>query len=128
MEEQGATGHTATKLLDLKILGELVDSDPGLMTELLSLWQSASISQMDELHQAWREQDMEKAGSLAHKFKSSSRSIGALPLGDLCAELETACRDQNADTAAGLVQELKPVYEETDRAITAALSKLQTEG
>lgn len=37
-----------------------------------------------------------EAGAIAHKLKSSSRSVGAIALGDLCAELE------NAGKAGGL--------------------------
>jgi HPt (histidine-containing phosphotransfer) domain-containing protein len=31
-----------------------------------------------------------EAAAIAHKLKSSSRSVGAIALGDLCAELENA--------------------------------------
>ena len=37
-------------------------------------------------------EDGELACAAAHKLKSSSRAVGALALGDLCAELENACR------------------------------------
>ncbi|MNT48650.1 Hpt domain protein [compost metagenome] len=32
---------------------------------------------------------------IAHKLKSSSRSVGALTLGDLCAKLESAGKAEN---------------------------------
>ena len=35
--------------------------------------------------------DVLQVGAIAHQLKSSSRSVGALTLGDLCAELENAC-------------------------------------
>ena len=38
------------------------------------------------------------AGAHAHKLKSSARSVGALALGELCAEMEKA--GKNADAAA----------------------------
>lgn len=34
--------------------------------------------------------DGDRVGFIAHKLKSSSRSVGALALGDLCADLENA--------------------------------------
>ena len=34
--------------------------------------------------------DATRAGVLAHKLKSSARSVGALALGEICAEMEAA--------------------------------------
>jgi len=124
MDTQPPTPSPVTEPLDLDILRDLVGSDPGLMRELLTLWQSSSAPQMEELHSAWQEKDADKVGSLAHRFKSSSGSIGAQPLGDLCADLETACRDQDHDRIAELVQQLEPLYRKTDSAITTAMTQM----
>ena len=40
------------------------------------------------MHAAIAAGDARHAGAIAHKLKSSSRSVGALALGDLCAGLE----------------------------------------
>jgi HPt (histidine-containing phosphotransfer) domain-containing protein len=43
------------------------------------------------LREAMASSDLESIGMIAHRLKSSSRTVGALPLADLCAELEDAC-------------------------------------
>ena len=40
------------------------------------------------------------AAAIAHKFKSSSRSIGALRLGDICERIERAGRNGDAGALA----------------------------
>jgi HPt (histidine-containing phosphotransfer) domain-containing protein len=46
---------------------------------------------------------MLEVGALAHKLKSSARSVGALALGELCAELEQAGRLADAESVAVLL-------------------------
>jgi HPt (histidine-containing phosphotransfer) domain-containing protein len=41
--------------------------------------------------------------ALAHKLKSSSRAVGALQLGELCAALERAGKTQDARALAALI-------------------------
>jgi HPt (histidine-containing phosphotransfer) domain-containing protein len=43
------------------------------------------------------------AGAFAHKLKSSARSVGALALGELCAEMETAGKSGDTDLLAVLL-------------------------
>ena len=51
--------------------------------------------------------DLRLVGTLAHKLKSSSRSVGALALGDLCAGLENAGKGGGTATIAQEMQEFK---------------------
>jgi HPt (histidine-containing phosphotransfer) domain-containing protein len=110
--------------LDLDILRELVGADPALLREFLTIWQSSSAPLIDELRQAFEAQDTGTISSVAHRFKSSSRSIGALPLGDLCADLEMACRAHDHDEINSLMQHFEQLYSETDAAVTNALGHL----
>jgi HPt (histidine-containing phosphotransfer) domain-containing protein len=43
------------------------------------------------------------ACALAHKLKSSARAVGALTLGELCAELEKAGKGENAEALAAVL-------------------------
>lgn len=123
-ETRSPAAEPAAEPIDPEILRELVGSDIGLMQELLNLWQSTSAPQMDELHAAWQAQDMDKMAALAHRFKSSSGSIGAQPLSHLCAELEAACRNREHDPIAKLIQNLESLYAQTDTAITRLLKQI----
>ncbi|MCC7487067.1 MAG: Hpt domain-containing protein [Burkholderiales bacterium] len=51
--------------------------------------------QAAELREALASGDALRVGAVAHKLKSSSRSVGALAFGDLCAELDAAGKAGN---------------------------------
>jgi len=91
------------KSVNLNILKGMVGSDPGTIREFLSDYLVAAEKQAAELAAAVAADNIRLAGDIAHKLKSSSRSIGALRLGDLCAELENTAR---ADDKASLTQTL----------------------
>ena len=56
-----------------------------------------------ELRAARDLNDYRQISAIAHRLKASSRSVGAVTLGDLCAELENACL---AGTSQGISQRL----------------------
>jgi HPt (histidine-containing phosphotransfer) domain-containing protein len=47
---------------------------------------------------------------VAHTLKSASRSVGALRLGELCQQLETAARAEDANTCSALTGGLEAVF------------------
>ena len=54
------------------------------------LLQRQHADQRDRTATACAAGDATRAGVLAHKLKSSARSVGALALGEICAEMEAA--------------------------------------
>ena len=62
------------------------------MQELLFDYRASAQRSGSELRRAHAANDVRQLGAIAHQLKSSSRSVGALTLGDLCAELENNCR------------------------------------
>ena len=78
--------------VDVGVLRELVGDDDGAVRELLAGYLESARSLAGEFDVARDAQDHRALSSLAHRLKSSSRSVGALELGDLCAQLESACR------------------------------------
>lgn len=105
--------------LDITVLQALVGDDPSTVREFLREYQVAVRLAATELHAVQDTQDVRQIGAIAHKLKSSSRSVGAMVLGDLCAELENACRsDMSVDvskTVARLVVEMALVQSWLDR-------------
>ena len=80
--------------VNLAVLQGLVGDDPQTVRELLSDYRGCARQLATELRAARGADKSRRVGAIAHKLKSSSRSVGALALGDLCAELENACRTQ----------------------------------
>jgi len=80
----------ARAAFDVTVLESLVGDDPEVVRELLQDYADAQRRQLAELRTADAGMHLAAIGAVAHKMKSAARSVGALPLGDLCAELENA--------------------------------------
>ena len=78
--------------VDVAVLQSLVGDDPRTVDEFLAEFLLVARAQAAEVDAACQAEDHRQVGAIAHKLKASSRSIGALALGDLCAELENASR------------------------------------
>jgi HPt (histidine-containing phosphotransfer) domain-containing protein len=92
-------------VFDVAVLKNLVGDDSKVVREFLSHYRTASARSAAEMRVASAAADIRQVGAIAHKLKSSSRSIGALALGDLCAELENACRSgQRENVSQGMVE------------------------
>ncbi|WP_158244330.1 PAS domain S-box protein [Trinickia dabaoshanensis] len=78
------------RAVDIDVLKGIVGDDPETVRELLSDYQQSVGRLAAELRAHCEAGRGREAGAIAHKLKSSSRSVGALALGDLCAELENA--------------------------------------
>ncbi|MBV8470618.1 MAG: MASE4 domain-containing protein [Burkholderiaceae bacterium] len=80
----------AVPMVDLVVLRDLVGSEPEVLADFLHDYLHSLQSLRDEMSQAVAQSDAERVESIAHRLKSSCRSVGALTLGDLCAHLESA--------------------------------------
>src|SRR5712671_6665855 len=76
--------------VDLSALEALVGSDPWIKEEILREFAVSAARLAAELTEACVAKEAKTAASIAHKLKSSARSVGAFRLGALCAEIETA--------------------------------------
>lgn len=78
-------------VLDIEVLKGFVGNDAASLREVLVDYEQSAHRSIAGLREAMASGDLENIGRIAHRLKSSSRTIGALRLGDLCAELENAC-------------------------------------
>jgi PAS domain S-box-containing protein len=79
--------------VDVSVLKALIgDDDEAAVQGFLADYRASLRRLAIQLHAAIAEDDMRQVDAIAHQLKSSSRAIGALALGDLCAELENNCR------------------------------------
>ncbi|HEX7439611.1 MAG TPA: ATP-binding protein [Caldimonas sp.] len=78
--------------VDVSVLKRLVGDDADTVREFLAEFLQIARAQAAELIASCEAEDNRCVGMVAHKLKASSRSIGALTLGDLCAELENTSR------------------------------------
>ncbi|MDP1680459.1 MAG: GAF domain-containing protein, partial [Burkholderiales bacterium] len=85
----GENAAAASVPVDVNVLKALVGDDADTVREFLADYRVSARHLADEMHAAIAAGDAKHAGAVAHKLKSSSRSVGALALGDLCAGLES---------------------------------------
>ncbi|MEO5794140.1 MAG: PAS domain S-box protein [Rhodoferax sp.] len=86
--------------IDVRVLQSLVGNDPAVVDELMAEYRLSAHRLAQELRTAHTLDDTRQIASIAHRLKSSSRSVGAATLGDACAELENACRTGTREVIA----------------------------
>lgn len=90
-------------VVDSGVLRKLIGDDPAAIKELLLEFRSDAGKIAVEMLAAYQAGQFTTVGSLAHKLKSSSRSVGALALGNVCAEIEQAGKNNDAKALAELM-------------------------
>jgi CheY-like chemotaxis protein len=108
--------------LQLAVLAGLVGDDPAVIREFVVDFRASARAAAAEIQQASTAGDLALVGATAHRLKSSSRAVGALPLGDLCAELEKAGKLGDAAMVADAHRRFVTELALVDRAIAAHLA------
>ena len=127
-EPSDATAPAATPapgVLDAQALARLQELDPGGKAGLLARVLATYTLSLQRLLEQWRGAragaDTQGLRHVAHTLKSSSASVGALKLSELCADIERRLRE---GTTQGLDAELDALSDEGER-VLAALSPPQ---
>lgn len=110
--------------VDLNLLKNLVGDDQGVLRALLGDYLIALRQIASELREAFDAGDAKHVGFSAHKLKSSSRSMGALVFGDLCAELENAVRAEDPKSIASHMTGFDEALKDVDSAINSMLNEV----
>jgi len=76
--------------LDVNVLKGLVGDDAAVIREFLTDFYASAVGMAAELRNACVTGQAAEAAAIAHKLKSSARSVGALLLGEFCDEIEQA--------------------------------------
>jgi two-component system, sensor histidine kinase and response regulator len=103
----GASHVPSSAPVQVSVLEALVGTNPQLIQEFLDEFAVNAAGLALELSDACKDLQSPVAAGIAHKLKSSSRSVGALRLGDICAAMETA---GNAGDLA-VLRELLPGFQ-----------------
>ena len=90
-----------------------------LLPQLLRTYREHAVTQIEDLRAAAAKEDVEAVRLIAHALKSSSYSIGANGIGELCGKLETNARNKQLGDNATLFGELVQRF-------TTLLSEIET--
>jgi len=107
--------------VQVSVLEALVGTDPQLIREFLQAFAVSAGQLAVELAEACGQQRSQNAAAIAHKLKSSSRSVGALRLAELCAAIEFAGNAGDLTT----LTELLPDFATELAAVDGYLRSLQ---
>jgi signal transduction histidine kinase/DNA-binding NarL/FixJ family response regulator/HPt (histidine-containing phosphotransfer) domain-containing protein len=95
LAEPEQPGHRPA--VDVAVLKNLVGHEPAVVRGILVDFRDSARRLAAQLRAGRDADDLPQIGAIVHKLKSSSRSIGAAALGDVCADLENACRTAMRD-------------------------------
>jgi two-component system, sensor histidine kinase and response regulator len=104
--------------VDVGVLAALVGDDSAVLGSILQSFRASAALLADELRSACGRGDAGAAAEVAHKFKSSARTVGALALGDICEGIESAGR------VAGSAADLRGLVARFNREMNAVESFL----
>jgi HPt (histidine-containing phosphotransfer) domain-containing protein len=100
MSRAPAEPDASASVLDETALARLRELDPdgrhGVVTRVLGTYEAALVRQIEQLRGELAAPRAAPLGALAHTLKSSSASVGALPLSRACAALEQRVRQGGA--------------------------------
>jgi HPt (histidine-containing phosphotransfer) domain-containing protein len=82
---------------------EITGGDPGFVDELVDTYLEDAETQLASLRQAALDGNTASIERPAHSLKSSSATVGAMALAELCRSLEADARTGVVDDAAGRV-------------------------
>ena len=100
-----------------QVLARLTGADPELCKQLLVKFRDASISIIGELAVALEEARFDEINALAHKLKSSAKTVGAELLAELCASMEQSEKGRNVDNPKLMASQLSDEFERITRYI-----------
>ena len=94
------------------------NGSPGLVTRLVEVYLKSSPELVDSMRDAVASADAETIERSAHSLKSSSATLGALDLAELCKELEQIGREAATDRAAEVFASLEMEFSRVRRALS----------
>ncbi len=118
---EGALPASASVPVNISVLENLIGNDPEVILEFLNDFRGSAEKIALQIKAAFANGQPIQASEQAHKLKSSARSVGALALGELCAEIETAGSQDGLNAMAKLM----PLFEKECENVDVFLASLQ---
>jgi PAS domain S-box-containing protein len=103
--------------VDVNVLKALVGDDEATIAEFLHDFRVSADKIAAELRASHAQGNTATTGALAHKLKSSARSVGALALGERCAEMERAGKAGDTGTLTALLPEFEQELARVERVL-----------
>ena len=112
----------AFAVFDQAALTATVGDDLEMQADILADYIPSAADLVQRIQAAISQGDMVEAASMAHRLKSSSRSVGALALGERSAHIELAARSGNRDGLSAEAADLDVTLAQTKAHIETHLT------
>jgi two-component system sensor histidine kinase/response regulator len=99
-------------LIDLTVLGQLLNHDPAKIASLAQKFVSTSRAALTEMQTAYESGDLERLAGLCHQQKSAAASVGARSSTALYKALEYASKAGDRQQVQVLLTQLPPLLEQ----------------
>jgi PAS domain S-box-containing protein len=106
---------------DATVLTRMVGDNPVMHRRLLEKFLLSTNEQVTRIVAAAAIEDTATAANVAHALKSAARTVGALQLGDLCMELETAGKAGDVVLCSALIKQLPATFTVASQSINKHL-------
>ncbi|MGH8611572.1 MAG: response regulator, partial [Gammaproteobacteria bacterium] len=117
-------GATELDLAALERIAALQrEGTPDIVIKVLGMYLENSPKLVNDIEQAAQRQDAQALHLAAHTLKSSSATLGATALAELCKQLEALGRQGGQQQAGGRVAELRQEYDAVRKALKAEIEK-----
>ena len=113
---------TASRPVDIRVLQALVGSDPNIVVEFLHAFRATAARIAHDVERAYCDGSAAKTVAAVHKLKSAARSVGAMALGDLCADMEQVGSVGQIDALAMAFEQFKIEMAAVDRHLASLLA------
>lgn len=114
----------APRIFESRVLLGLMRNDAQKIRRLAGIFIESSRAGLHDVKVAQKAKDMGALRELAHRYKSSAASMGAVALGESFAALESAARLGNASLAGELCSGLDELWQVTEREVQEFLAGL----
>ena len=125
------TPAAAPPLLDTRVLAAAFGHDPGKMRKFAFMFLDSAREGLAEIDIALVCSDLARAGAVAHRLKSSARSVGAMGFAEACLELEGQSGSGQMDGAIAqgraLSARLRSIFARLERQVPAELGARATD-
>jgi two-component system, sensor histidine kinase and response regulator len=110
LPEQGGGEALGESVISQQLLDSIrslqQQGQPDLLDRVIAKYLADSDGLRASMREALAAGDLEGVQRAAHTHKSSSAVVGALPLAELCKELEGSCRQGSSEAAAGIIERI----------------------
>jgi len=112
-------------IMNLEPLHSITDGDTEYELDLISNLVADCDELMGELIQAFEAQDLEKFGSLAHKFKGSLLYVAGEPMASYVAALDKEARRENKFPSKETFEQIQKDFNELKDALNDYMDELE---